>query len=128
MIVKIKVKAQQQGAIPLQAQRQGAIPLQVPPPQILGECVDQAEEAAKKAAEAAKKAEEIAKKAEEIVPDNFVTQIIEEPKGTLKIKRVDGTVQTITFVKSVNGLLTDENGNILLPFPINIKVLGDSQV
>lgn len=56
-----------------------------------------------------------------------VVSITKDDRG-LNVLYSDGSTQVISLVYTKDGRLLDENGNELLPGPISIEVLGDSEV
>ena len=117
-------------AVPLPAKKPTAVPIEIPGTGALSIFTERAEEAAEKAEEAAQKAQDSAESIKdlgEILETGVVTDIKETPGG-IEAKKLSGEKVEIKLVKSVNGKTPDEAGNIFLPFPITVKVLGNSDI
>lgn len=81
---------------------------------------------ANRAEVAAEKAEAKANEIEELVANigdgNIVVDVTEE-NGTITVAKSNGEESAISVVKSVNGVSADENGNVVIPNLIQVKVL-----
>ena len=53
---------------------------------------------------------------------------VSKNENGLVITNSDQTQKVITIVQTKDGKLVDEYGNVLLPYPIQVVVLGDSEV
>lgn len=107
--------------VKLDADAAQSVPIELPPTDALVQAVERAEKAAEKAEKAA---ENIAG----IDPDKVVVDIEEPSPGVIRAKTATGEGSRIKVVKTVNGKLADESGNIEIDFPFTVKILGDSKI
>ena len=117
-------------AVPLPEKEQ-TVPVEIPGTGALAIFTERAEKAAEKAEDAAEKAQKAAEHIEDLGENIEIGEVvtdIKETPGGIEAKKLSGEKVEVKLVKSVNGETPDEAGNIFLPFPITVKVLGDSDI
>lgn len=107
--------------VKLDADTSQAVPIELPPTDAIMQAVERAEKAAEKA-------ENAAENLVEIDPDNLVVDIEEPTPGVIQAKTTTGEGTSIKVIKTVNGKLADEEGNVEIDFPFTVKILGDSTI
>lgn len=118
------------GAVPLPEKEQ-TVPVDIPGTGALAIFTERAEKAAEKAEDASEKAQKAAEHIEDLGENIEIGEVvtdIKETPGGIEAKKLSGEKVEIKLVKSVNGQTPDDNGDIVLPFPITVKVLGDSDI
>lgn len=122
---KARISAPKIKAVPITGKPAGAMPINIPQTTGLGLYTEQAKEAAALAQQTAAELKDLLENANF---SNVVTDVCEQDPCNLVITKQGGSQTSIKLVKSVNGCCADEDGNIVLPYPIKVKVLGNSSI